>query len=102
MLPFLILSVHLKYGANNIRRSFTFRSLNRLVQGSSADLTKKAMLECAKIGHLPLLQIHDELCFSIKNKDDVKVIKKKMEDGVEFLVPMKVDVAIGDNFGETI
>ena len=60
------------------------------------------MLECAKIGHLPLLQIHDELCFSIKNKDDVKVIKKKMEDCVEFLVPMKVDVAIGDNFGETI
>ena len=91
-----------KYGANNIRRSFTFRSLNRLVQGSSADLTKKAMLECARIGHLPLLQIHDELCFSIKNKEDVKVIKKKMEDCVEFLVPMKVDVAIGDNFGETI
>ena len=34
--------------------------------------------------------------------EDVKVIKKKMEDCVEFLVPMKVDVAIGDNFGETI
>ena len=35
-------------------------------------------------------------------KNDVEVIKKKMEDCVEFLVPMKVDVAIGDNFGETI
>lgn len=60
------------------------------------------MLNCARLGHLPLLQIHDELCFSIKDTKDIEVIKSEMESCVEFLVPMKVDVAIGDNFGETI
>ena len=91
-----------KYGAKNIKRAYTYKSLNRLIQGSSADLTKKAMLNCARLGHLPLLQIHDELCFSIKDTKDIEVIKSEMESCVEFLVPMKVDVAIGDNFGETI
>jgi len=91
-----------KYGAKNIKRAYTYKSLNRLIQGSSADLTKKAMLECARMGHLPLLQIHDELCFSIKDQKDIEHIKSKMENCVEFLVPMKVDVAIGENFGETI
>ena len=60
------------------------------------------MLDCATLGHLPLLQVHDELCFSIKDKKDIDIIKETMENCVEFLVPMKVDVAIGDNFGETI
>ena len=91
-----------KYGAKNIKRAYTYKSLNRLIQGSSADLTKKAMLECARMGHLPLLQIHDELCFSIKDQKNIDLIKSKMENCVEFLVPMKVDVAIGNNFGETI
>jgi len=91
-----------KYGAKNIKRAYTYKSLNRLIQGTSADSTKKAMLDCATLGHLPLLQVHDELCFSIKDKKDIEIIKTTMENCVEFLVPMKVDVAIGDNFGETI
>tara|TARA_R100000231_G_C5329793_1_gene165974 strand:- start:2215 stop:4086 length:1872 start_codon:yes stop_codon:yes gene_type:complete len=91
-----------KYGAKNIKRAYTYKSLNRLIQGTSADSTKKAMLDCATLGHLPLLQVHDELCFSIKDKKDIEIIKKTMENCVEFLIPMKVDVAIGDNFGETI
>ena len=91
-----------KYGAKNIKRAYTYKSLNRLIQGTSADSTKKAMLDCATLGYLPLLQVHDELCFSIKDKKDIDIIKETMENCVEFLVPMKVDVAIGDNFGETI
>tara|TARA_R100000654_G_scaffold15376_1_gene32734 strand:- start:866 stop:2737 length:1872 start_codon:yes stop_codon:yes gene_type:complete len=91
-----------KYGAKNIKRAYTYKALNRLIQGTSADSTKKAMLDCATLGHLPLLQVHDELCFSIKDKKDIEIIKETMENCVEFLVPMKVDVAIGDNFGETI
>ena len=38
----------------------------------------------------------------LKMKKDIEAIKSEMEGCVEFLVPMKVDVAIGDNFGETI
>ena len=91
-----------KYGQKNIKRAFTYKALNRLIQGSSADQVKKAILNVAKIGHIPLLQIHDELCFSIKDEKDIEAIKSEMEGCVEFLVPMKVDVAIGDNFGETI
>ena len=91
-----------KYGQKNIKRAYTYKSLNRLIQGSAADVTKKAMLECSKINHLPLLQIHDELCFSIADTKQIEQIKTVMENCVDFLIPMKVDVAIGDNFGETI
>ena len=91
-----------KYGQKNIKRAYTYKSLNRLIQGSAADVTKKAMLECAKINHLPLLQIHDELCFSVADTKQIEQIKTIMENCVDFLIPMKVDVAIGDNFGETI
>ena len=73
-----------------------------MIQGSAADVTKKAMLECAKINHLPLLQIHDELCFSVADTKQIEQIKTVMENCVDFLIPMKVDVAIGNNFGETI
>ena len=91
-----------KYGQKNIKRAYTYKSLNRLIQGSAADVTKKAMLECAKINHLPLLQIHDELCFSVADTKQIDQIKTVMESCVDFLIPMKVDVAIGNNFGETI
>ena len=91
-----------KYGQKNIKRAYTYKSLNRLIQGSAADVTKKAMLECAKINHLPLLQIHDELCFSVADTKQIEQIKTVMENCVDFLIPMKVDVAIGNNFGETI
>ena len=91
-----------KYGQKNIKRAYTYKSLNRLIQGSAADVTKKAMLECAKINHLPLLQIHDELCFSVEDTKEIEQIKTVMENCVDFLIPMKVDVAIGNNFGETI
>ena len=88
------------YG-NNIRRAFTYKALNRLIQGSAADQAKKAMIDCYKAGHLPLLQIHDELCFSVGNDKDIKDIKSKMENAVENLkVPFKCDVALGKSWGE--
>ena len=62
-------------------------TLNRLIQGSSADQTKQAMLDCYNAGHLPMLQIHDELCFNIKDDAHANEIKKIMEDAIEFKVP---------------
>ena len=82
-----------------IRRAFTYKALNRLIQGSAADQTKKAMLECYKAGYQPLLQVHDELCFSIKEGEE-KDIAEIMETCVDLLVPSKVDVAIADNWGD--
>ena len=88
------------YG-NNIRRAFTYKALNRLIQGSAADQTKEAMIQCHKAGYKPLLQIHDELCFSIDKEEDIKNVKEIMENAIESLkVPSKVDIALGRSWGE--
>jgi len=88
------------YG-NNIRRAFTYKALNRLIQGSAADQTKQAMINCYKKGFKPLLQIHDELCFSINHEDDINKVKEIMENAIEDVkVPFKVDVALGKSWGQ--
>ena len=88
------------YG-NNIKRAGTYKALNRLIQGSAADQSKQAMIDCYKEGHRPLLQIHDELCFSINEEKDIEVIKEKMTTCIDNLkVPFTVDVALGRSWGE--
>jgi|TARA_S200002703_G_scaffold1055_2_gene1799 DNA polymerase I-like protein with 3'-5' exonuclease and polymerase domains len=89
-----------KYGANNIKRAFTYKALNRLIQGSAADQTKQAVVDCHKEGLTPMLQIHDELCFSITKEEEIKKITKIMETCVDLKVPSVVDVALGKDFGE--
>jgi DNA polymerase I-like protein with 3'-5' exonuclease and polymerase domains len=89
-----------KYGASNIKRAFTYKALNRLIQGSAADQTKQAIVSCHEIGFTPLLQIHDELCFNIENQEQVNKIVKEMESCVELKVPSVVDIALGKDFGE--
>ena len=89
-----------KYGRSNIKRAFTYKALNRLIQGSAADQTKQAVIACYEAGYLPKVQIHDELCFDVENEKDVKTIKEAMENCMEFKVPSKVDVALGDDFGQ--
>ena len=87
------------YG-NSIKRAFTYKALNRLIQGSSADQTKKAMLMCAEEGLLPMLQVHDELCFSLEDEDQIAPIIEIMQNCVEAKVPFKVDCAVTDNWGQ--
>jgi len=88
-----------EYGPG-IRRAFTYKALNKLIQGSAADQTKKAMVECYKEGLNPLLTVHDELCFSISSEEQASRIKEIMETCVELRVPSKVDQELGDNWGE--
>ena len=47
------------YGRGRIRRAFTYKALNKLIQGSAADMTKKAMLDLYREGIIPHIQIHD-------------------------------------------
>ena len=89
-----------KYGAKNIKRAFTYKALNRLIQGSAADQTKQAIISCHEAGYTPILQVHDELCFNIKDDNDAKKIKETMENCMEFKVPSVVDISIGDDFGQ--
>ena len=56
----------------NVQRAYTYKALNRLIQGSSADQTKKAMVDCYAAGLCPMLTVHDELCFNIKMKKKLK------------------------------
>jgi DNA polymerase I-like protein with 3'-5' exonuclease and polymerase domains len=90
-----------KYGKDNIKRAKTYKALNRLIQGSAADQTKLAIVECAKEGYVPKLQIHDELCFDVETEEDEQKIKTIMENCMELKVPSVVDVAIGSNWGKT-
>jgi DNA polymerase-1 len=85
-----------------IKRAFVYKALNKLIQGSAADMTKQAMVHCYKEGYLPLLQVHDELVFSIKNEKEVKNICRIMEEAVPLEVPNKVDAELGKNWGDSM
>jgi DNA polymerase I-like protein with 3'-5' exonuclease and polymerase domains len=80
-----------------IRRAFTYKALNRLIQGSAADMTKKAMIELHKEGITPHIQVHDELDISVDNNADK--IREIMESAVDLEVPNKVDYESGPNWG---
>jgi DNA polymerase I-like protein with 3'-5' exonuclease and polymerase domains len=98
-----------RYGRYNIKRAYTYKALNSLIQGGSADILKKAMLDYYKSGLMeeigaPLLTIHDELDFSVP-EDKVKYVKdikdimcNSLKD--KLTVPLWVDVEQGDNWGE--
>ena len=84
-------------------------ALNTPVQGSSADIIKKAMVEIAselknkKLKSKMLLQVHDELIFNVY-KDEIEVVKKIVKDIMEntykLSVPLKVDIETGNNWYE--
>jgi len=80
-----------------IKRAYTYKALNRLIQGSAADMTKKAMIELHKEGIIPHIQVHDELDISVS--DNAGKIKEIMEDAVSLEVPNKVDYESGPNWG---
>ena len=84
---------------SQIKRAYTYKALNKLIQGSAADMTKKSMLELYKEGVVAHIQIHDELCVSIEDKTQVNKIKKIMEEAVTLEVPNKVDYESGKNWG---
>ena len=88
-----------EYGPG-IRRAFTYKALNKLIQGSAADMTKKTMIDLRAEGILPMIQLHDELDISIESDDQAKKIKEIMENCVELQVPNKVDYEVGDNWGD--
>ena len=82
-----------------IRRAYTYKALNRLIQGSAADMTKKAMIDLHAEGILPHLQVHDELDISIGSEKEAQRIKDIMEGAVTLEVPNKVDYEFGKDWG---
>ena len=88
------------YGRGRIKRAFTYKALNKLIQGSAADMTKKAMLDLYNEGIIPHIQIHDELDISIESEKQAKKIIEIMENAVKLAVPNKVDYEYGNTWGE--
>ena len=87
-----------EYGPG-IKRAYTYKALNKLIQGSAADMTKKCMLDLYKEGIIPHIQIHDELDISVEDDKQAKRIVQIMEAAVELKVPNKVDYEAGKNWG---
>ena len=88
------------YGRGRIRRAFTYKALNKLIQGSAADMTKKAMVDLYNEGIVPHIQIHDELDISIQSEEQSNKIIEIMENAVSLEVPNKVDYESGKTWGE--
>ena len=95
---------------NKMLQQRAFRTaINAPMQGSSADIIKKAMLDIqawideANNGVKMLMQVHDELVFEMpsdKAQDYAEVIRSMMENAVELDIPLVVDVGIADNWQE--
>ena len=83
-----------------IKRAYTYKALNKLIQGSAADMTKKAMLELYKEGIVAHIQIHDELDLSVESEAHAKKIIEIMENAVTLEVPNKVDYESGETWGD--
>ena len=83
-----------------IKRAFTYKALNKLIQGSAADMTKKSMLALYQEGVIPHVQIHDELDISVSSVQESEKIIRIMEEAVSLQVPNKVDYEKGDSWGD--
>jgi DNA polymerase I-like protein with 3'-5' exonuclease and polymerase domains len=88
------------YGRGRIRRAMTYKALNKLIQGSAADMTKKAMLDLYNEGIIPHIQIHDELDISVIDDNQAKKIVEIMEGAVTLAIPNKVDYESGETWGD--
>ena len=83
-----------------LKRAFTYKALNKLIQGSAADMTKKSMVALYKNGIIPHIQIHDEVDISVESDKKAEQIVQIMEEAVVLQVPNKVDYESGENWGD--
>jgi len=90
----------LKEHGPGIKRAYTYKALNKLIQGSAADMTKKMYVELYKEGIIAHIQIHDELDLSVESPEHAKKIIEIMENAVKLEVPNKVDYESGENWGD--
>jgi DNA polymerase I-like protein with 3'-5' exonuclease and polymerase domains len=81
-----------------LRRSRCNKAMNSLIQGGAARQTKVAMRACWQAGYTPLLQLHDELNFSLPDRKMGNEIAELMCNAVPLRIPMKVDLAFGSSW----
>tara|TARA_R110002020_G_scaffold130009_1_gene290920 strand:+ start:301 stop:2193 length:1893 start_codon:yes stop_codon:yes gene_type:complete len=91
-----------EYGdTTRLRRAYAYKALNRLIQASAADMTKRAMVDIYATGKVPLIQIHDEIALSVKDMNEAKKYSTIMENAVNLVIPNKCDVEVGASWGQS-
>lgn len=98
-----------EYGVN-IKRAYLYRTLNYTLQGSSADMMKKAMATCYYSGifdvtGVPRLTVHDELDFSVMDRsprtmEAFREMHHIMQTVIPLRVPVICDLDVGRSWGE--
>ena len=93
---------------NGMMRAFAERNaINAPIQGSAADIIKKAMIDVQQemekqnLESRLLLQVHDELVFDMRKSEKeilMKIVKEKMEQTIKLDVPLIVDIGVGENW----
>ncbi|MGK0288773.1 MAG: DNA polymerase-1 [bacterium] len=96
--------------SNAIQRKATERiAANTRIQGSAADLIKKAMIQVQEkmlnqnLKSRMIMQVHDELVFEVKTEEvDLmkSLVKQEMESVFKLKVPLTVDIGVGKNWQE--
>lgn len=87
------------YRGEQLQRAWTFKALNALIQGSAADMMKKAIIAVRKeLDIVPYMTVHDELNCPVVDEEQAGQIKKVMETCVEMCVPLKADMDVGDSW----
>jgi DNA polymerase I-like protein with 3'-5' exonuclease and polymerase domains len=76
-----------KHGVR-LRRAYTFKGLNKLLQGSGADMIKQAMVELHRAGFNILLSVHDEIALSVDTKEEAEAAAEIMRNCVQLEVPL--------------
>jgi DNA polymerase I-like protein with 3'-5' exonuclease and polymerase domains len=83
-----------------LTRAETFQAMNSLIQGSAARQTKRAMVGAYAAGHLPLIQMHDEIGFSVSGAAQCAAIGAIMTEAVRLVVPVTIDMEVGPSWGK--
>lgn len=81
------------------RGAFPYKALNRLIQGSAADMMKRALVNLWKAGIRLLATVHDEACSSVKNQAEGRIAQQIMCDAVTLSIPMTTDLEMGPDWG---
>lgn len=81
---------------------WTHKGFNRLIQGGSADQTKKAMIDADAAGFDIIIQVHDEIPFGVESPKEAEDAADVMRTCVELELPSKVDVEIGESWGHSM
>jgi DNA polymerase-1 len=80
------------FGTPELRRAFTHKAYNALIQGSSADQTKVAIRDACRLGFIPKMTVHDEISWSVPDEARAHQLRDIMEHAIELKIETKADL----------